>query len=520
MGGSAITFHRQDSILELEDLLWSKYDEERAFGIRAASAWLAVDTLPLLDRQIVIPKGTVNEAVLFYNDFRPAADYPADVWGSEVESFTDIVEWVALHQHFKDLLAAEKVSDTLGKQINDWITRSRHIKEQVGRIASHETIESNPLRQEEELRAKLRRIESLLNDHQSLLKDFESTRSDLITRCSQLTKQMNVQAKAVCAQAKENLSTEESKQYIAKAILIEFAKKQWHDLSNCASLGYLMANNFPKRDRKEFDQTWHLGRNQNGEFFKAENITAKGVFAYGESRDPFRLVAEFDLKDSQQDILTTNWEYTFSRPDEMVGMTVRTEADENHLELFSTRHASESLSASDRIAAAEELPSCETLAQESLLARITAITRQGELEASLEFSSEALPPEILELQAAQLESPEEFPLTVRVSGTWRDPEFQLTSKMPNWYVELVDKTVQEKLAAKTTLGSNDMQSDFEGFVTQIQNNLNLSLQEALNTIQGNGEQLAVAGKGIQGRLREVTGESLTADRETGSGLLR
>ena len=122
--------------------------------------------------------------------------------------------------------------------------------------------------------------------------------------------------------------------------------------------------------------------------------------------------------------------------------------------------------------------------------------------------------------AANTSQAARLPLQVRIHGSWRDPVFELNSKLPDWYVALVNTDVQQKLEAKTGKASGEVQQQFEQRAIQLQSSMERELQNAIGIVKLNANQLNVARNGIERKLKDITGESFTASRDSLSEGLR
>ncbi|MEM8736517.1 MAG: hypothetical protein AAGG44_19965, partial [Planctomycetota bacterium] len=180
---SQVMFHREASVLEVRDIDWAKEAADRKFGLRADRAWFAVDPEPAVDRQIRLPKGEIENALLFFNDYAPVQPAMVDVWSQEVATHAGYIDWEAVRTQFATLLSPSQTHANIRQQVDEWVRESNEIKSQVERIGGEETWDSNPLRLGDVLRERIDRLQELSVEHGRIVQSFESAPQEIDAKC-------------------------------------------------------------------------------------------------------------------------------------------------------------------------------------------------------------------------------------------------------------------------------------------------------------------------------------------------
>ena len=376
---ASVHLHLQDSVVEMEDFLWSKYHNKQAFGLRADRAWLAVEPEPMLEGKLVIPAGSMENAVLFFSDQDNSLEQPVEFWQTELAQHTRSVDWVALQDHFTSLLASGSVIESVHKQIQEWIGRSQEIQGEVKSIVNNELFADNPLRHEDELREKLGRIETLFVKHQSIIREFSNTNDEVHRRCDELSHSLSQQSLASRKQSLKSMELEKRKHQIAKALLLQIAQQQWLEVSDNVRVAHLMAKSLPNVANDYSGQTVKLVEGD-GQFLKAENILAQGVFAHGDARERFRLDMFAGFHEDAEFQMDSTWDYTFASPENWIAVHVDIAGDRLHsnLELVVLPREMDQTSPSDRENGENRLPYAKDLLGKQDFATRIVIQEQPE----------------------------------------------------------------------------------------------------------------------------------------------
>ena len=514
---ASLHLHLQDSVVEMEDFLWSKYHDKQAFGLRADRAWLAVEPEPMLDGKLVIPAGSMENAVLFFSDQDKNLEQPADFWQTELAQHTRSVDWVALEEHFTKLLASGSVIESVHKQIQEWIGRSQEIQGEVQSIVNNELFADNPLRHEDELREKLGRIETLFVKHQAIVREFSNTNDEVHRRCDELSQALSQQSLSSRRQSLKSMELEKSRHQIAKALLLQIAQQQWLEVSDNVRVAQLMAKSLPNIPNEESGQTVKLVEDD-GQFLTAENILAQGIFAHGDARERFRMDMFAGLHEDAELQMDSTWDYTFASPENWIAVHVDVARDRLHsnLKLVVLPRELDQTSPSDRASSDNRLPYAQDLLGRQDFATRIVIQEQPEdsLSGLMElratrFGEQTLLSEVFNY-ALQKAGRHDFAFGVRLSGNWRAPVLTLEAETPQWLAEAVQERINHQFSESNSIQDAKLREEFAGQVVKLRDAVEIALAGGMQQIQRNATELSSLSRGLRGRLEDITGESFTA----------
>lgn len=529
---SEVKFYRKDSVVEVGNVLWSKYSDDRAFGLKADRIWLAVDGAPLADRQIVVPRGQIENALLFFNDYAPKSIEPSNVWNQELAKHSKKINWNEIKQHFASLLAPGDIELSIRQRVDGWIERSRDIQRQVQRITGDIAYGDNPLRYEEELRLKIERIDQLAKEHREIVDSFQGIDGAVLQKCNELKSELQLKAREVASNVINANELLQSKKLIAETLMLQVAKTNWESLTDCGQIAQLVANNLYRSKRGEFNRDMlvsYQGKSTNPTFIAVGDLRAEGVFAHRDARSPFRLAANVNVAQSDRETVDGVWRYNFFENDKLIGVRVeKTNAagetdDRVSVQLRVVPNTREFSSPSDsgselatevgKVNAQKEIDDSWTT-REDYLAKLDATTINGELSGIMELTTLAVDGQPAEaariLRAATRPNDEKLSFQVRVSGRWQDPQFTLQEELPEWLISSIEFQVNEELITLNSDADKEIRADFDRTVLEITNLVRLITENGKAIVESHGQQLTTARAMLQRRLEEFDGTAFSA----------
>lgn len=514
---ASVHLHLRDSVVEMEGFLWSKYHNKQAFGLRADRAWLAVEPEPLLDGKLVIPAGSMENVVLFFSDEGNSLEQPDDLWQTELAQNTRSVDWVALQEHFTSLLASGSVIKSVHEQIQEWSGRSQEIQREVQSIVNNELYADNPLRHEDELREKLGRIEALFVKHQKIIREFSNTSDEVHRRCDELSLALSQQSLASRKQSLKGMELEKRRLQIAKALLLQIAQQQWQDISDKVRVTQFMAKSLPNVSNENSGQTIKLVEDD-GQFLKAENIRAEGIFAHGDARERFRMDMFAGFHEDAAFQMDSTWDYTFASPENWIAVHVDVARDRLHsnLELVVLSRELDQTSPSDHGPGKNRLPYAQDMLVRQDFATRVVIQEQPEdsLSGLMElratrFGQQKLFSEVFDY-ALQKAGRQDFAYGVRLSGNWRTPVLTLEGEAPQWLAEAVQERINHKFSESNSVQDAKLREEFAGQIAKLREAVEIALNSGMQQIRRNDTELSSLSRGLRGRLEDITGESFMA----------
>lgn len=540
-----VTVYRKDAVVEVDQPQWKKKSDGRSFGLKADRLWLAVDAKPLKKRKIVVAKGQIENALLYFNDYAPSTAETSDVWTLEMDKHAHAIDWEEVKQHFANQLSPEDINGPIRQRIDGWLQQSRDIQAQVQRITSDYSYDDNPLRYEEELRRKIERIDQLNKEHQSIVGNFDGIVATVQQKCAELKAELRTQAQEVAREVINASELQASKQVIAETLMLQIARQSWNQLTDCGQIAQLMAANFYQSKRGEFNVDLPVsveGQTPDTTFVSVSNLMASGVFSRGETRSPFRLAANVRLKQETQDLVSGVWKYNFFEGDKLIGVIAeQPDAPSTGNEI--TTEGTQQKMAPEVLVQLKVLPANETVAspsdlaeaaatdsdepvtveemddswieREDYMAKLTASTRNGRLHGILELTTRALdgqPEDAARIirNAVERSGKTHLSFEVRVSGHWQDPQFVVQEKLPAWLSRSIESEVNQELLTLNDEADAEIKADFDRRALEIQDSVRVAVQNGLAIAESHRQQLITARAMLQRRLQEFDGSLSTS----------
>ncbi|MFN3190955.1 MAG: hypothetical protein ACE361_10570 [Aureliella sp.] len=514
---SQVTFHRQASVLEVRDVEWSKESAERRFGMRADRAWFAIDPEPTIDRQISMPKGEIENALLFFNEYAPAQPTMVDVWSQEVAAHAGYIDWDAVRNQFATLLSPTQTHAGIRQQVDDWIRKSNEIKTQVERISGEETWDSNPLRLGDVLRARIQRLQELSIEHEQLVRSFEALPEEIDAKCVRLEEQLATRSRELANQMTSDQRIAESKKRIAEALMLQVAESNWIQIADCGQIAQLVAGNLPLAKPSEFDRNVPL-TDEEQRFVSLGALKAKGTFAHRNRKTPFQMTASLDIGEFEAENARGNWNYAFYEGGRLIGVEANVDTREqvDSIEL-SVLSSDEPLASPSDAAVPNSIAHDSWKSREDYIVRIEIAQEAGLLAGTIEFTGEALgglPTQSQAILRRALEKPDQGSLSFRVtvSGTWQAPRFRLEESLPSWFVEAIELEVNNYLVSANAEADVQLRDDFRQEIERLQELVELSTDTAEAILTTNASRLASVQASLQRRLDQLVGVDYSASR--------
>lgn len=536
-------YHRGDSVIELKRVNWTKFDNGCSFGVLADNAWLAVESEPLLDRRLVIPRGEIRQASLFLHESEARPSDDSAPWQNQVSSYLSRVDWDGLLGRFSKLLDADGFAESTQLQIDKWLAESHAIQREVAQISTSLSAGNNPLREEDLLRGQLERMDQLLERHQQLSNQLQAVPKRLEVRGEDLMAQLSLQGHERTRELILGEGLQECEEQIAQTIVLQLAHSQWDAWQACGRIAYLVASRLPSWDRPEYDVDLPLG-SSDPSVLTFSNLNVSGTFREGQTEMPFKLAAQ-GVADRNAKSPAGAWDFEFDAEGFWSTASVRRPerpgTSSVELRVFSADAESADspvavaddyeASPSDRMVTESIVSETDAESQPSAIAanadrrdyllRISLQTTESLISGEMELTTTAITEQIEEsiriFEKALAHSGGELPVfPVKIQGTWQAPEFSLPQGIPAWLDRAIQAQVREHIVNVNSHADAEVRNAFERELSTLQNSVHRMTSGADAILQQHQQSMLSARERLERRIAELTGAAFTAYRQQAS----
>lgn len=532
-----VVYHGQNLIVEVRDLAWQRGDAAKTrdvasgtsslknFTVNAARCWLGIDRQSLVDGRIDLPKVILQDAVVTLDSNFPMTNVSLEEWRNGVARHLAQFDWEALKQKVSCLAATDELATGWSQRAQDLVDRSQRILIEAGRIEEEAAAMDNPLRFEESIRARLTRYRELSVEQRLLLGQLAGVESELAGETDRLEElhRQDVQAlERVFVQLQDRNSADRQPFTLDRQLALAIARASWNQV---APYGEVVANTSHAAATlrsDDYDVTVRpAARSQ--DLIHCSDLKATGEFRYAQSSSPFQTSGSWRVAQQSPgdvfrelssltsfDCRTRQLEVTASHDSRMSpGIRLR-------IRMLSQDVAQGTSSA----AAAAGGPTVNSLAP--VMATLTCDS--GNLLGTLRVAAEALPHlsqklprELLDsLQESLVESADEFPdeaLQFELSGTWQQPNLQLSGSPPAWLQQAVERILEQQSAEVIAQSQREFESEFNLRTQQMRDRVSLSAREAQAVVSRDESALLTSQQRLQQRFDEMNGAEFA--RRTG-----
>ncbi len=174
MSAANVHFHRQQEVLELDDLHTSQTDDASQVHLTAERALVKLDMPTLLDKRLLSPRVKlqgvrIELASLPIN--QPASTATVS-WQQKLDEVLTAFRWDSLREDCEALLKSDNVLNEFDERMRSWLLRSQQIMFHGDQLSRTIQGYSNPLRHQNDIRNQLAQLEQLRSEQEVIQKQF------------------------------------------------------------------------------------------------------------------------------------------------------------------------------------------------------------------------------------------------------------------------------------------------------------------------------------------------------------
>ncbi len=507
-------FHTRTSVVEARDLNWGGVENDRSFGIRARRGWFAVDGEAILDRRFCLPVAILEDAELHLENYDLRDPAGGSVWQQELAERVAQLDWQEIQQHFSSLLATEDLTQTWRERVDRWVNRSRLILARVQMAPEAPDSLKNPLRAEDRLRQRIRRLDSLTTEHSTLTDQFVEIEKLLQAEANQLEElyQRDIELLSSMRWTQNGkLVDAELVREATESMTHQVARQVWQSVADFAEVSDMVAHAVAGDEPRSYDRDVRSA-NRNSPSFELAELKARGVFTHNQLDTPFSVNGQFSAEKDRDSCgaFSAAWRYHFMHGDLVVRVVVSADSrGANQIQLGAVPaqdtdpeawlDASGDADGNAPLALSDDASSLEL-----------GIRSDGEqLEGVLVFGIDALeglegkPIEVIRSAMASGDPADPATIEMQLAGSWKQPELKLDGEYPSWLLSAVEQALAGQLEPTEMATEARLRTEFETRLGALRVLVASASQAGQVEMQNHHQQLVAERERFQFSLDEI-----------------
>lgn len=528
-----VVYHAQNSIVEVRDLTWQGNNAVNShaassgtsllsnFTVKASRCWLGIDRQSLADGRIDLPKVILQDAVVTLDNNFLVSNVGLQDWRHGVVRHLAQFDWETLNQQVSCLTAADDLATAWSHRTQDLIDRSRSILTEAGRIEVEAAAMDNPLRFEDSIRARLTRFKELSVEQQLLFGELTDIKSELTSETERLKELHRQDVRALerlCFQLQDRTSTDSQAFTLDRQLALAIAQASWNQIAPYGEVVASTSHAAATMHAADYDVTVRPAA-RSKDHIHCFDLKASGEFRNAQFTSPFQASGQWRVAQQRPGAVFRELNCLTS----FDCRTSRIEVTADHDSRRSTgiqlriRMLGQAVAEGTNVAATAGVPVV------NLPAPVTATLscNSGALSGTLRVSAEAfvhlsqrLPRDLLDsLQASSVESAEELPelalseqaLQFELSGTWDQPNLELSGSAPDWLTQAVERMLSDKSEEVIAQSYRKLATEFDLRSEQMRERVISSASQAQAMVARDENALLSSQQRLQQRFDEMNG---------------
>ncbi len=485
--------HFGDSVIEAQGLEIHRTEGDRQFGMRAEKTWVAVDGVGVIDRRCAAPTVLVEDAVMYLGDMQPDPSKPVVAWYEALSERMAGITWADLQRHFGSVLSADSLATHWEEKIAALVESSEALLVQLNKIEAETADMDNPLRYEDAVQDRLRRLEELQAEQDEIMKQFAAARQQLEAEAKQLRSKFDAEKEAFAATAIDG-----DMSGMAGEILELSGREVWQQIAAYCEITSRMAD----INNVDGSMPWNRSfRNLNGPLVDLPLVKVAGVFESGVALGvPFSVKGSF-VSNTGEDIAQSSWDYSFFQLQRVVDLDVIAREDRSQSILIDVRLDGDE---------SDQRHAVTTGEIEIIDGQLTGelIVYASAFDYNPAAGDHAVSREQQILSAALSRQGSDACIAFNISGAWLSPKLTATQPVQDWLIDQIRESIRPNLQQAIANATEKMQAKLSTRLARIDRTAGVAAQGADSIASEHRNPLYAARNRLQASLDELSGASI------------